>query len=121
MAGEDDLTFGPVEFLCQELANAGVPAAQDPSKLNMPGAWVTVDQIVPSVLAGGWEIQCLIFLIVPDQDYKRASRRLASLFNLLAPAGVQPDGPVRPQGVIMPGDPTPLPALRVPVNLYTTD
>jgi hypothetical protein len=30
-----------------------------------------------------------------------------------------PDGPVVSQGVVMPGDPTPLPALSVPVFLYT--
>lgn len=114
----DDLTFAPVENLVELIESAGLQAAQDPAKLNMPGAWVTVDQVVPSTLAGGWQIQCLVFLIVQDQDYRRASRRLAEAFNKLHDV-VEPDGPVRPQGVIMPGDPTPLPALRVPVNLYT--
>lgn len=115
----DELTFAPVEELVQLIQGTGLEAAQDPSKLNMPGAWVTVDQVVPSSLAGGWELQCLVFLIVADQDYKRAAKRLAEAFNLLHQVA-EPDGPVRPQGVIMPGDPTPLPALRVPINLYTT-
>lgn len=115
----DELTFEPVEELVTLIKGAGLEASQDPSKLNMPGAWVTVDQIVPSTLAGGWEIQAVVFLIVGDQDYKRASTRLAEAFNKLHTV-VTPDGPVRPQGVLMPGDPTPLPALRVPVSLYTT-
>lgn len=114
----DDLTFSPVQELVDAISAAGLQASQDPSDLNMPGAWVTVDQIVPSVLAGGWEIQTLVFLIVQDQDHRRASKRLAQAFNKLQTVA-SPDGPVRPQGVIMPGDPTPLPALRVPITLYT--
>lgn len=115
---DDDLSFTPVEQLVTLISEAGLQAAQDPAKLNMPGAWVTVDQIVPASLAGGWQLQCIVFLIVSDQDYRRASRRLAQAFNILQTV-ITPDGPVRPQGVIMPGDPTPLPALRVPVYLYT--
>lgn len=114
----DDLTFDCVEELVSLIKDTGLEAAQDPSELNLPGAWVTVDQIVPASLAGGYEVQALVFLIVQDQDYKRASRSLAAAFNKLHTV-MSPDGPVRPQGVIMPGDPTPLPALRVPVKLYT--
>jgi hypothetical protein len=115
----DELTFSPVAELVELITTAGLQAAQDPAELNMPGAWVTVDQIVPSSLGGGWEIKALVFLIVQDNDYARASDQLAEAFNMLHTV-VEPDGPVLPQGVLMPGDPTPLPALRVPVSLYTT-
>src|SRR5690349_7454627 len=114
----DDLTFEPVEQLVQLIKGTGLQAAQDPSDLNMPGAWVTLDEVLPSTLGCSWQLQCLVFLIVSVQDYKRASRRLAEAFNKLHQV-IEPDGPVRPQGVLMPGDPTPLPALRVPVYLYT--
>lgn len=115
----DELTFAPVAELVDLLSATGLQASQDPAELNMPGAWVTVDQIIPSALAGGWEIKALVFLIAADQDYARATAALAEAFNLLHTV-VTPDGPVQPQGVIMPGDPTPLPALRVPVSLFTT-
>lgn len=115
---DDDLTFQPVVDLVAAITAAGLQAAQDPSDLNMPGAWVTVDQIVPNTLAPGWKLQCLVFVIVADQDHRRAMKRLEQAFNKLQTV-LSPDGPVRPQGVIMPGDPTPLPALRVPVDLYT--
>lgn len=114
----DELTFTPVAELVELITATGLQASQDPAELNLPGAWVTVDQVVPSTLEGGWEVKALVFLIVQDNDYARASDQLADAFNKLHTV-IDPDGPITPQGVIMPGDPTPLPALRVPVSLYT--
>lgn len=114
MAGQ--LSFDPLVALVASLNAAGVRANLDPANLNLPGAWVTVEQIAPLTLAGNLELAAVVYLINPDTDYARAYPALASLYNLVATV-LTPDGPVVPQGVVMPGDPTPLPALRVPVNL----
>lgn len=112
-----ELTFDPVFDLVDALQAADVRAAEDPADLNLPGAWVTVDQITPANMAGALRLECLVFLIVDDTDYKRALGRLAVLYNKVRTV-LLPDGPVRPQAVLLPGDTTPLPALRVPVHLF---
>lgn len=114
-----DLTFEPIANLVTMLQEAGMDAAQDPSDLNLPGVWVTVEGIDPVTLDGSWQLDTVLFLIAPDIDHGRAAELLAELFNQLTALGVTPDGIVRPQGVIMPGDPTPLPALRFPLHLFT--
>jgi hypothetical protein len=116
----DLLTFAPLTELVDLLLAEGMEAVLDPSELNGPGAWVTVEQIIPSpVLQGGWQIDAVVFLIAPDIDHGRAADQLAVLFNQAVSAGLDPDGAVRPQGVILPGDPTVLPALRFPLTLFT--
>lgn len=116
----DALSFAPLDDLVAALDAADVQASLDPSELNLPGAWVTVEDITPSTLEGGWDINAVVFLVAADVDHTRAAAALAELFNKATAGGVQPDGPVVPQGVIMPGDPTPLPALRVPVTVTTS-
>lgn len=114
-----ELTDGPLTELL-ELLNAedGVQASMDPAELNLPGVWVAVDTIRPVNVAMGVRLECRLFLISPDADPLRAVGHLFPLYNAVA-AVVTPDGPVVSQGVVMPGDPTPLPALSVPVYLYT--
>lgn len=115
----DDLTFGPVEQLV-DLLNAveGVRATQNPADLTPPGVWVTVDAVNPLTVGGQLQLECSVWLVVGDADYRRAFTKLAELYNKVTTIGLVPDGPVVPQGLILPGTPsTPLPALRVPVNL----
>jgi hypothetical protein len=112
----ETLTFQPVSDLVGLLRGADLRADEDPAKLNLPGAWVTVDTIRPLTVSGELELECSVFLIVGDKDYKRAYVKLAALYAKMATV-LEPDGPVVPQGVVMPGTSTPLPALRVPVNL----
>jgi hypothetical protein len=112
----DSLTFAPVTALVALLKDSGLRADEDPAKLNLPGAWVTVDAIRGITLAGDIQLECSVFLIVGDRDYRRAYVKLADLYNTMATV-LEPDGPVTPQGVVMPGTSTALPALRVPVNL----
>lgn len=113
------LSFEPVQQLVQLLRGAGVRADTDPAKLNLPGAWVTVEDIRPLTLGGQLQLAAVVYLIVGDTDYSRAYTQLAALYNKVVPGQLTPDGPVIAQGVVMPGNPTPLPALRVPVNLIT--
>lgn len=112
------LNFGSVDELLDALRGQELEADVDPSNLNLPGAWVTVDQVTPVNVAGDWRLECSVYLVAADQDHRRAMESLAAMFNQAAEA-IRPDGPVRPWNVVMPGDPTPLPALRVPVYLYS--
>jgi len=111
------LTFGSVDDLLAALRGQELAADVDPSNLNLPGAWVTVDRIVAANVAGEWRLECSVYLVDADRDHQRAMESLAAMFNL-ATAVIRPDGAVLPANVVMPGDPTPLPALRVPVYLY---
>jgi hypothetical protein len=112
------LTTAPFTELIDALGTAGVQTSMDPSELNLPGAWLALDQVRRAVVGGGLRLDCRLFLISPDTDPLRAVELLGELYDLAATV-LSPDGPVLSQGVVMPGDPTPLPALSVPVFLYT--
>lgn len=111
------LSFASLQQLQQLLEDAGVSASPNPEDINTPGAWLTVAGINQLTVAGDLELQAVVYLIAGDTDYLRAHEQLAELFNIVVPAVLSPDGLVVPQGVVLPGSPTVLPALRVPVNL----
>jgi len=113
-----DLTTAPIEQLLDALKAAGVFASMDPAKVNLPGGWLALDEVRPHSLAGRLQLRCALYLIAPDKDALRAVGVLTGLYNK-ARTVLTPDGPVVTQGVVMPDSPTPLPALRVPVHLYT--
>lgn len=114
----DDIA-GPVSDLVALLVGADIQASTDPADLNVPAAWVNLDSIDVVNVAGDLELRCRVFLIAPDTSPLRAMEILADLYTRVRQV-LSPDGPVVTQGVVMPGDPTPLPALSVPVNLYTS-
>lgn len=90
------------------------PADVEPGR----GGWLAIEEIRTANAAGDLELRCQLYLIAPDQDPRRALAALTPMLNSLR-TKVTPDGPVVPIGVVMPHSPTPLPALRVPVYLYT--
>lgn len=110
------LSFAPLQQLVELLQGAGMSASLNPADVNLPGAWVTMTQLQPITLAGDIEIQAVVYLVAGDTDYAQAYDQLADLYNTAATV-LDPDGPVTPQGVVMPGNTTAMPALRVPVNL----
>jgi len=112
------LSFMPLAGLVDLLEAAEVRAAQDPAEVNTPGAWVTLESVVPATLRGDYRLEAVVYLIVPDQDHRRALAALADLYNQVVPAVLTPDGPVVAQAVVLPDTSTPLPALRVPVHLH---
>lgn len=114
----DDLMVPELDELLQLLRDAGLKASMDPSELNLPGAWLAVDQVAVANVRGDLRLSCLVFLVAADQDPRRAMGVLSGMYKKLATV-LSPDGPVQTQGVVMPDNPTPMPALRVPVNLYT--
>lgn len=114
-----------IEAACQVVVDALVAvdlrAAQDPAEVNAPGAWVTWEGFQVANLRGSMRHLLAVYLVVGDQDWRRASKALADLYNQAVPAAITPDGPVVPQSVILPGSPTELPALRVPVHYTETE
>jgi hypothetical protein len=113
--------LAPVDQLVELCAALDPPVgvSMDPSEVNPGrGGWLAVDEVRFTNLAGQLELRCSLYLIAPDIDPQRALSLLAPMLNRVRTV-LTPDGPVVPQGVVMPGDPTPLPALRVPVYLYT--
>lgn len=115
---DDALSLTPLEELVDVLGSVGVQAVLDPAELNPPGAWIALDTVDRFTVGGRLELGCRVFLIAPDTDPRRAFAVLADLFNRTGQV-LTPDGQTVSQGVVLPGDPTPLPALAVPVNLYT--
>lgn len=117
-----DLTFQPVEDLVTLLRAQGLRADTDPGKVNVPGAWVTVESITYQGLGLVPTLSVVVYLVTGDKDHRRAMETLAGLHNQAIPAVLIPDGPVVPQGLILPSNPSqPLPALRVPVTLTESE
>jgi hypothetical protein len=115
-----DLTTAPIDDLVAQLAALDPPLAvtMNPADVNPPGGWLNIDEIRTLNLSGDLELRCSLYLIAPDQDPKRALGILGPMLTRLRGVWV-PDGPVVPQGVVLPDTPTPVPALRVPVHLHT--
>lgn len=109
---------GPLTELLDVLGTADVEASMDPAELNLPAAWLALDEVRTANMRGQLELRCRLFLISPDTDPLRAAELLSDLYTKVRTV-LSPDGAVLTQGVVMPGDPTPLPALSVPVYLYT--
>ena len=109
----------PLTELLELLGSVDVQASMDPAELNLPAAWLALDEVRTANVRGSLELRCRLFLISPDTDPLRAVGLLGDLRDKVTTV-LSPDGPVVAQGVVMPGDPTPLPALSVPVYLYTT-
>lgn len=111
------LSFTPLTQLAQLLTDAGVSASTNPEDVTLPGAWVTVEGIRQLTMDGALQLECVVYLVSGDTDHLRAYEALAELYNTIVPSSLVPDGVVVPQGVVMPGNSTAMPALRVPVNL----
>lgn len=113
-----DLTTAPITQLIEQLEAVELFAAMDASKVNLPGGWLALDEVQVANLKGELRLVCSLYLISGDRDTLRAVAILTELFNK-ARTVLTPDGPVVTQGVVLPESPTPLPALRVPIHLYT--
>lgn len=121
MSAVDNLTFTPMDELVTLLAELPEPVrvAIEPQDVNLPGGWLALEDFSMANVAGQLVLRCSLYLIGPDTGNRRGLAHAAELYNRVTGAGVRPDGRVTVQGVVLPGDPTPMPALRVPIHLYT--
>lgn len=96
---------------------AGVAVTLDSAKVLVPGAWLTLDTIRRRNVAGEHVYECSLYLITGDSDTKRVATSLLNQLDQLLVGGITPDGAVTASRVLLDSNPTPLPALRVPLNI----
>lgn len=93
------------------LTAAGINATTDPRDLTLPGAWVTVHDIVAPTLCGGYTVRADVCLMVADTGAPHAVDALGRLLDAAATV-LTFDEPVVPMTVTPPGA-APLPALVI--------
>lgn len=113
----DPLSLAPVVALRQALTAAGIRNAENPGQLTPPGVLVQLTGFTRDTLAG-FTVNTRLLCVVPNSTHEQASAELVGIVNQLLEV-MEPDGPITAASVVMPNDPAPLPALSVPLNLYS--
>lgn len=123
MSDTNTLSFADLDALAQILRNGGVGSVSvDAAEVNVPGVWIRFDGVGERL--AGLTLNTTLYLMVGDQDPRRALDALAALYNQVAvalrPIG-GPAGPATRAGVVATPGTIPLPALAVPFDLLTTN
>lgn len=105
-----------LETLAADLTAAEVPATTDPTKIEVPGAWVTVDTLTPELMCGEFTATTAIYLIARDNGHSAALADLAEMLDRIA-AIVPSITAAQPDSVSLPGYSGPLPALRTTATI----
>lgn len=105
--------------LCELLTDAELRTTMHAASVQLPGGWLTLDELAPRFnLAGDGRLVCSLYLVSPDTgDTQRTLDDLLAMLNQCIELGVRPDGPVTATRVVFEANPTPQPALRVPIHL----
>lgn len=93
------------------LTAAGINATTDPRDLTLPGAWVTVHDVINPTLCGGYTVRADVCLMVADNGAPHAVEALGQLLDRAAEV-LTFDEPVQPMTVTPPGA-APVPALVI--------
>lgn len=101
-----------LENLAARLTAAGVPAETDPTRLAVPGAWVTVDTLNAELLCGDFTMTAAVYLLAKDNGHDAAVATLATMLDTLTEVMPAMTTAV-PDSVAIPGHSGPLPALRI--------
>lgn len=101
-----------LDTLARALDAAGVRADTDPTRVPVPGAWVTVETMTPDRLGGEWSVTAAVYLLARDTGHTPAVADLTAMLATLAEVapGV---GEARPESVALPGFSGPLPSFYV--------
>src|SRR5262245_26553520 len=109
-----------LEEIANDLQAAGLSASLDPADVNPPGVIVKPDAQIPGIgkLCGSVFLRVSLILVVPDAPTVVAMRNLEALWDRVAPAAMVAGLTVTTdeqtfERIVMPDDPTGLPALRV--------
>ncbi|AKI28622.1 hypothetical protein GMA5_8 [Gordonia phage GMA5] len=100
-----------LDRVVEALTEVGIAATTDPRDLQIPGAWVTVHDVIDPTLCGSFTVRADVCLIAADNGMPFEVEALGTLLDLVADA-VTFDEPVRPMTVTPPGL-APLPALVI--------
>jgi hypothetical protein len=116
MALREELTA-----LVDALRAGGVPADLDPQNITPPAVWVQLESIAHTLLSGGTVLRCRLYLIVGDAPAATVldtiDALLGSVLDVVTP---NTDTDTTTEVVALPDNPTPLPALRLTVDLPTS-
>jgi hypothetical protein len=69
-----------LQGLVDALQAADVEASVDPSDLNLPGVFVTLDRVTDMTMAGGGIVRARLMLLVPERDHRRSLEALQDLY-----------------------------------------
>ena len=120
MPGPGARAMAALAEYCGDLTTAGIPADTDRTRVQVPGAWVSLQNLDITRLDGGGTARVHVHLVVPDNGDTAAQPALAALFDRFTAAGhTWADGePVDTAWAAVVGPTTsPVPAWRVPVDL----
>lgn len=113
-----DIKAAMAELTTDLAAHADIrSASSDPAMVNTPGVLAQVETITADRL-GGYTLRVRCLLISPDRDPARAMDALSTLLAAVEAVAGRPVGPVAASTVVLPSDPTPLPCLVYPLDLY---
>lgn len=122
----DDLNFGDLDELVDEIKTAGVKSVdRDASKIRPPGVWVRFDEIELQATLTTLRLKVTLHLVVTNSVSRGPSEKaLASLFNKVKTVVENhggATGPIKPIGLKLPNSQTPLPCLQIPLALLCTN
>lgn len=103
--------------LADDLTAAGVQAHTDPTRVPVPGAWVTLDTLVADRFIGDWSATAAVYLVARDTGHTAAVAELTRMLEVLTT--VSPSAKTaRPDSVALPGVAGgPLPALQITTDI----
>lgn len=123
MGGPGAAAKAALEELVQLLEDAEVPAALDPSDVNVSAdgaAWVHLVALRPKTLAGQWEADVAVFVLARDTDTGEVLADLGDMLDaaLTAVADyLDPEEDITTESLSLPGGGQGLPAYRIPLAL----
>ena len=105
----------PLLALVDQLTAAGLNASLDPADVSPPGVVVRADALLPAAgkLCGDEPVRVSLLLVAPATNSVAAYRALDALYAVVATTVPIATDEATFQRLVMPDDPTGLPALRV--------
>ena len=117
-------TADALEGLAAQLRASGLNAYIDAADVSPPGVVIRADAEQPgsAKLCGGYPVRVTLWAVVPDTTTLAAYRAIDELRDRVLPALADADATPTPdertyERLVMPDDPSGLPALRIPVRL----
>lgn len=94
-----------------------VNVTADPRAVRLPGVLVQFAGIDLDTLQGG-TVQLRVLVIGQDRDDPRTVEVLEDLLDVVLDADLEVSGVITTVGVQLPSQPSPMPALAIPINVH---
>lgn len=107
-----------IDDLAERLTAAGVSATPEPQDVPVPGAWIAARRLTRERMCGGMALTVDVYLVVRDSGTLTALDELAGLIDKALTVIDPDDGRIdTDETVILPHDPTPLPAAKITTTI----